>query len=54
MARPLAYIVEDILETIGEVQAYVRDVTLAEFLGDRKTQRAVERCLEVIPATPPS
>lgn len=48
MARPLATVVEDVLDHIEQIREFTEDVTFEEFAADRKTQRAVERCLEVI------
>jgi uncharacterized protein with HEPN domain len=48
MARPLLYRIEDMLDAIEEARSYIGDMTLAQFEADRKTQRAVERCIQVI------
>lgn len=48
MAQPFAAIVEDIIDHIEQAQSFVGDMTFEQFRDDRKTQRAVERCLEVI------
>src|SRR5262245_59704942 len=39
---------EDLLKVIGQVQSFTHDMTIEQYHGDVKTQRAVERCLEVI------
>lgn len=48
MAQPLAVIVEDMIDHIEQARSFVADMTFEQFRDDRKTQRAVERCLEVI------
>ena len=48
MARPLDLIVEEMIDYIEQASAYARDMTFEEYSSDRKTQRAVERCIEVI------
>lgn len=48
MAQPLPVIIEDILDHIEQAQSFVGDMTFEQFRDDKKTQRAVERCLEVI------
>jgi uncharacterized protein with HEPN domain len=48
MARPLDLVVEELLDYIGQVSTYTRGMTLEQYLSDQKTQRAVERCIEVI------
>jgi len=48
MNRPLDLIVEELLDFIEQATTYTRDMTLEQYAADRKTQRAIERCLEVI------
>lgn len=48
MPQPLDMVVEDILDAIEQAQSYVESMTLDQYRADRKTQRAVERCLEII------
>jgi uncharacterized protein with HEPN domain len=48
MARPLDLIVEEMLDYIEQAISYVRGMTFEQYSSDRKTQRAVERCIEVI------
>jgi uncharacterized protein with HEPN domain len=48
MARPLAVVVEEMLDYIEQASSYVRGMTFEQYTSDRKTQRAVERCIEVI------
>jgi uncharacterized protein with HEPN domain len=48
MARPLDLIVEEMLDYIEQAITYTQDMTLDEYSSDAKTQRAVERCIEVI------
>ena len=48
MARPLDIVIEDILEAIEQAQTFVEDMTIEHYRNDVKTQRAVERCLEII------
>lgn len=48
MARPLDLVVEELLDYIEQACTYVRDMTFEQYASDRKTQRAVERCIEVI------
>ncbi len=48
MARPLGLIVEEMLDYIEQASSYVADMTFEQYSSDRKTQRAVERCIEVI------
>jgi uncharacterized protein with HEPN domain len=39
---------EDILDNIDRIEEYTRLNTSENFVGDRKTQDAVERCLQRI------
>ena len=48
MARPLATIVEEMLDYIGQAHEYTAGMTKQQFQYDGKTLRAIERCLEVI------
>ncbi len=48
MPHPLDIVVADILEAIDQAASFVRDMTFTEYCADLKTQRAVERTLEVI------
>jgi uncharacterized protein with HEPN domain len=48
MARPLDLVLDEMLDYIGQATVYVRDMTFEQYASDRKTQRAVERCIEVI------
>ena len=48
MARPLDLIVEEMLDYIEQARAYAQDMTFEQYLADQKTQRAVERCIEVV------
>ena len=48
MARPLDLIVEEMLDYIEQAVSYVGGMTFEQYAADRKTQRAVERCIEVI------
>jgi uncharacterized protein with HEPN domain len=48
MARPLDLIVEEMLDYIEQARAYAASLTFDQYSADRKTQRAVERCIEVI------
>jgi len=38
----------DILEAAREIQDFIKDLSITQFLKDRKTQRAVERNLEIL------
>ena len=48
MARPFPYRIEDMLDAIEEARSYIGDMTIAQFEADKRTQRAVERCIQVI------
>ena len=48
MARPLDLIVEEMLDYIEQASSYIAGMTFEQYASDRKTQRAVERCIEVI------
>ena len=48
MARPLDLIVEEMLDYIEQARSYTQDMTFDQYSSDAKTQRAVERCIEVI------
>jgi len=48
MARPLGLVVEEMLDYIEQALSYVSGMTFEQYAADRKTQRAVERCIEVI------
>ena len=48
MARPLDLIVEELLDHIEQASSYVAGMTFEQYASDRKTQRAVERCIEII------
>jgi uncharacterized protein with HEPN domain len=38
----------DMLNAVGEAIAFCRDMSLEHFVEDRRTFRAVERCLEIL------
>ena len=48
MARPLDLIVGEMLDYIEQAMSYTQDMTFDQYSSDTKTQRAVERCIEVI------
>lgn len=48
MARPLDTVVEEMLDFIEQARTYAGSMTFEQYSADRKTQRAVERCIEVI------
>jgi uncharacterized protein with HEPN domain len=48
MARPLDVIVEEMLDYIKQARTYAAELTFEQYLADQKTQRAVERCIEVV------
>jgi uncharacterized protein with HEPN domain len=48
MARPLDLIVAEMLDYIEQASSYVAGMTFEQYSSDQKTQRAVERCIEVI------
>lgn len=48
MARPPDVVLEELLDYIEQARLYTRDMTFEQYASDRKTQRAVERCIEVI------
>lgn len=48
MARPLDLVVEELLDYIEQARTYARGMAFDQYSSDRKTQRAVERCIEVI------
>lgn len=48
MARPLELIVEEMLDYIEQARSYTQDMTFDQYFSDARTQRAVERCIEVI------
>jgi uncharacterized protein with HEPN domain len=48
MARPLDLVVEELLDYIEQATIYTRGITFEQYSSDQKTQRAVERCIEVI------
>jgi len=48
VARPLDVIVEEMLDYIEQARTYAETLTFEQYSADRKTQRAVERCIEVI------
>lgn len=48
MARPLDLVVEELLDYIEQAGSYAHGMTFEQYSSDRKTQRAVERCIEVI------
>jgi len=48
MPRPLDLVVEEMLDYIEQARGYVQDMTFEVYSSDQKTQRAVERCIEVI------
>ena len=45
---PLDLIVEEMLDYIEQAMSYTQDMTFDQYSSDAKTQRAVERCIEVI------
>jgi uncharacterized protein with HEPN domain len=48
MPHPLDIVVADMLEAIEQASSFVRGMSFAKYCTDPKTQRAVERTLEVI------
>lgn len=48
MPHPLDIVVADILEAIEQASSFVRGMSFAQYCTDLKTQRAIERTLEVI------
>ena len=48
MPRPIDLVVEELLDYIEQATGYVSGMTFEQYSSDRKTQRAVERCIEVI------
>ena len=48
MVRPLEFVVEEMLDYIEQATLYTQDMTFDQYASDTKTQRAVERCIEVI------
>ena len=48
MARPLDLVVEELLDYIEQASTFVRGMTFEQYSSDPRTQRAVERCIEVI------
>jgi uncharacterized protein with HEPN domain len=46
--RLLLDYLNDILESIGDIEEFTYGLTLEEFVADKKTTKAVIRCLEVI------
>jgi len=46
--RPLAGVLEHIISAIAEIESFTKGMALPQFLEDKKTTRAVERCLEII------
>jgi uncharacterized protein with HEPN domain len=48
MARPLDLVIEEMLDYIEQATTYARGMTFEQYLSDQKTQRAVERCIEVV------
>jgi uncharacterized protein with HEPN domain len=48
MARPLDLVVEEMLDYIDQAVSYVHGMSFEQYASDRRTQRAVERCIEVI------
>lgn len=48
MHRDPRLYLDDILEAIGQIREYILSMDYESFLGDRKTQDAVVRNLEII------
>ena len=48
MAQPIDIVVEDMISAIEQAQSFMGALTFLQYDRDVKTQRAVERCLEVI------
>jgi uncharacterized protein with HEPN domain len=48
MSRSARILLEDILESIGRIEAYVKGVTQADFERDTEKQDALVRRLEII------
>ncbi|HOW55585.1 MAG TPA: DUF86 domain-containing protein [Syntrophorhabdaceae bacterium] len=45
--QPLDYL-NDILESVNDIREFTKDMRYEDFIGDRKTLKAVIRCFEVI------
>jgi uncharacterized protein with HEPN domain len=48
MPRLIDLVIEEMLDYIEQARGYVEDMTFEAYSSDQKTQRAVERCIEVI------
>ena len=48
MPRPLDIVIEDMVDAIEQAQNFVAGMTIEHYQTDARTQRAVERCLEII------
>src|SRR5436190_465869 len=46
--RALPDVVAEALQAIDEAESFTRGMTFEEFILDRRTSRAVERCLQII------
>ncbi|MBN3036601.1 MAG: DUF86 domain-containing protein [Bacteroidales bacterium] len=46
--RPAEILLEDMLEAIGNIELFIRDMSYDDYQSDRKTRAAVERYLEVL------
>lgn len=48
MVRPLGSVVRDMLDYIEQALSFVQDMDFERYAQAVQTQRAVERCLEII------
>lgn len=48
MTRTITLYIKDILENIEDAEEFVEGMDYEEFIKDKKTNRAVLRCIEVI------
>ena len=48
MAQPVDIVVADMISAIEQAQSFMGDLSFSQYERDAKTQRAIERCLEVI------
>ena len=48
MKRDIVLYVKDILENMEMAEDFIKDMSYADFVGDKKTNFAVTRCIEII------
>ena len=48
MNRDISLYIKDVIENIGHIENFIKNMTYEDFSEDKKTSYAVIRCIEII------